>query len=110
MKNKRPIFFEELLLPNSTKITVIRAFLCLLFLGFELKAKLFQDVDLGRITLLPIRDNEEEFLGGLEKVIKRKLQEGVPTEGSVSITEIEDEDILEETDLLFDDDFESDID
>ncbi|NPE07338.1 MAG: hypothetical protein GNW80_03565 [Asgard group archaeon] len=110
LQNKRPIFFEEILLPNSTRITVIRAFLCLLFLGFELKAKLFQDVDQGRITLLPIRDNEEEFLGGLEKVIERKLQEGVPTEGSVSITEIEDDDILEETDLLFDDEFESDID
>ncbi|MHA1122042.1 MAG: hypothetical protein ACTSPC_04455, partial [Candidatus Heimdallarchaeota archaeon] len=78
--------------------------------GFELKAKLFQDVDQGRITLLPMRDNEEEFLGGLEKVIERKLQEGVPTEGSVSITEIEDDDFLEETDLLFDDDFESDVD
>ena len=78
--------------------------------GFELKAKLFQDVDEGRITLLPIRDNEEEFLGGLEKVIEKKLQDGVPTEGSVSITEIEDDDVLEETDLLFDDDFESEID
>ncbi|NHJ31501.1 MAG: hypothetical protein FK732_01435 [Asgard group archaeon] len=103
---KRPILFEELLLPNSTRISVIRAFLCILFLGFELKAKMFQDIDLGRITLLPIRDNEEEFLGGLEKVIERKLLEGVPTEGSVSITEIDDDDILEETDLLFDDEFE----
>ncbi|MBK5113448.1 MAG: hypothetical protein KGD59_05860 [Candidatus Heimdallarchaeota archaeon] len=110
LQYKRPIFFEELLLPNSTKISVTRAFLCILFLGFELKAKLLQDVDLERITLLPIRDNEEEFLGGLEKVIERKLQEGVPSEGSVSITELEDEDILEETDLLFEDDTESDID
>jgi len=109
IQNKRPIFFEELLLPNSTRISIIRSFLCLLFLGFELKAKLFQDVDLGRITLLPMRDNEEEFLGGLEKVIERKLRDGVPTEGSVLITEIEDDDILEETNLLFDDESESDV-
>jgi len=107
---KRPIFFEELVLPNSGRVSVIRAFLCILFLGFELKAKLFQDVDLGRITLIPLRDNEEEFLGGLEKVIERKLQEGAPAESSVSITELDDDDIIEETDLLFEDDFDNNVD
>jgi len=97
-KYKRPIRFDELLQPNSNRVTVIRSFLCLLFLGFELKAQIFQDEDLGVISILPIRDNEEEFLGGLEKVIERKLKDGSPTEDSVKITEIseEEDDFLDE--------------
>ena len=102
-KHKRPILFEELIKINSTRVQVIRVFLCLLFLGFELKAKLYQNEDLGKITVTPIRDNEEEFLGGLEKVIQRKLQEGEDQEGSVTVSEIEygDDDFLEESDDLF---------
>lgn len=99
----RAITFDELILPNANKITVVRTFLCILFLGFELKAKIFQTDDLDIITLVPLRDNEEEFLGGLEKIIEEKLKEGVPSEESVTITEItEEEEFLETTDHLFD--------
>ncbi len=101
-KYKRPIRFDELLIPNTSRVTVIRSFLCMLFLCFELKAQLFQDEDLTVITLVPIRDNEEEFLGGLEKVIEKKLRDGSPTEDSVTITEIDEEnDFIEESDMLF---------
>lgn len=101
-KYKRPIRFDELLIPNSTRVTVIRSFLCILFLCFELKAQLFQNEDLTVITLVPIRDNEEEFLGGLEKVIEKKLRDGSPAEDSVTITEIDEEnDFIEESDMLF---------
>lgn len=101
-KHKRSIRFEELLKPNSNRVTVIRSFLCILFLSFELKAQLFQDEDLTVITLLPIRDNEEEFLGGLEKVIEEKLRDGSPVEDSVTITDIDEEtDFIEESDMLF---------
>ncbi len=104
---KRPIRFEELLLPNINRISVIRTFMCILFLGFELKTQIFQDEDFGQITLVPIRDNEEEFLGGLEKVIKKKLMEGIPSEGSVSVSEIDiNDDLMEETDLLFHENFD----
>ena len=106
-QHKRPIRFEELLLPNTDRISVIRTFLCILFLGFEIKAQILQDEDLGQITLVPIRDNEEEFLGGLEKVIEKKLMDGVPSEGSVSISDIDiDDELVEETDLLFQDDLD----
>ncbi|NHJ38622.1 MAG: hypothetical protein FK731_01220 [Asgard group archaeon] len=106
----RPIKFEELILPNANKITIVRAFLCILFLSFEIKAKIFQSNDLETITLIPIRDNEEEFLGGLEKIIEEKLKEGAPTEESITITEItEEEEFLETTDHLFDlEDIEND--
>lgn len=106
----RPIKFEELILPNANKITIVRVFLCILFLSFEIKAKIFQSNDLETITLIPIRDNEEEFLGGLEKIIEEKLKEGAPTEESITITEItEEEEFLETTDHLFDlEDIEND--
>ena len=53
--------------------------------------------------LIPLRDNEEEFLGDFEKIIEDKLKEGVPSEESVTITEItEEEEFLETTDYLFD--------
>jgi len=106
-EHKRPIFFEELLLPNSTKITVVRGFLCILFLSFELKAILIQTEDFGKITLTPIRDNEEEFLGEFTKVIEEKLKDGTP-EDSVIISETsEDEEFLVETDLLFTEELET---
>lgn len=101
-KYKRPIRFDELLKPNSDRVTIIRLFLCMLYLCFELKAQLFQDEDLAVITLIPIRDNEEEFLGGLEKVIEKKLRDGTPSEDSVTITNIDEEnDFIEESDMLF---------
>ncbi|NHJ87163.1 MAG: hypothetical protein FK734_16995 [Asgard group archaeon] len=112
-KYNRPIAFEELILPNTTRLNIVRIFLCVLFLGFELKAKIFQDVDLGRLTLIPLRDNEEEFLGGLEKVIEKKLRDGAPTEESVTVTDIEEdeEEIFLDEDEFFDEedgyDFES---
>jgi len=102
-KHHRPIAFEELILPNSTRISIIRAFLCILFLGFELKAQLFQEEDLGTITLVPLRDKEEEFLGGFEKIIEKKLKEGAPTEGIVTITELPDEPFIEEGETIFPD-------
>jgi len=101
-KYKRPIRFDELLKPNSNRITIIRSFLCILFLCFETKAQLFQDEDLAIITLKPIRDNEEEFLGGLEKVIEEKLRDGTPAEDGVTISDIDEEnDFIEESDMLF---------
>ena len=101
-KYKRPIRFDELLKPNSNRITIIRSFLCILFLCFETKAQLFQDEDLAIITLRPIRDNEEEFLGGLEKVIEEKLRDGTPAEDGVTISDIDEEnDFIEESDMLF---------
>ncbi|NHK31475.1 MAG: hypothetical protein FK730_09000 [Asgard group archaeon] len=104
-QHSRPITFEELILPNASKITIVRTFLSILFLGFEIKAQLFQTDDLGIITLIPLRDNEEEFLGGLEKIIEEKLKDGAPSEESVTVTEItEEEEFLETTDLLFDQD------
>ncbi|MCF2142706.1 MAG: hypothetical protein K9W42_03305 [Candidatus Heimdallarchaeota archaeon] len=100
-ENKRPITFEELILPNTPRISVIRSFLCILFLGFELKAKLFQQEDLGTITLIPLRDKEEEFLGGFEKIIEDKLKEGPPTEGEVSIADLPEDAFIEESNELF---------
>ncbi|HUT79904.1 MAG TPA: hypothetical protein VMZ29_01780 [Candidatus Bathyarchaeia archaeon] len=101
---KKPIPFEDLILPNSSRVSTVRGFLCILFLNFELKAKITQKEDLERIYLVPMRDNEEEFLGGLEKIIEDKLRDGV-VEESVTISEItEDEEFLVETDQLFDDD------
>jgi chromatin segregation and condensation protein Rec8/ScpA/Scc1 (kleisin family) len=102
-QHSRPITFEELIFPNANKITIVRTFLSILFLGFEIKAQIFQSDDLGIITLIPLRDNEEEFLGGLEKIIEEKLKDGAPSEESVTITEItEEEEFLESTDHLFD--------
>ncbi len=99
---KKPIPFEDLILPNSNRISIVNAFLCILFLHFELKAKLTQKEELGRLFIIPLRDNEEEFLGGLEKIIEDKLRDGV-IEESVTISEItEDEEFLVETDELFD--------
>ncbi|NHJ49529.1 MAG: hypothetical protein FK733_17195 [Asgard group archaeon] len=98
----RPIAFEELILPNANKVTIVRTFLCILFLGFELKAKLFQETELGTITLIPIRDDEEEFLGGLEKVIEEKLKDGIPEDG-VTVTEITEEEFFETEDQIYDD-------
>jgi chromatin segregation and condensation protein Rec8/ScpA/Scc1 (kleisin family) len=102
-QHSRPITFEELIFPNANKITIVRTFLSILFLGFEIKAQIFQSDDLGIITLIPLRDNEEEFLGGLEKIIEEKLKDGAPSEESVTVTEItEEEEFLESTDHLFD--------
>jgi chromatin segregation and condensation protein Rec8/ScpA/Scc1 (kleisin family) len=99
----RPIAFEELILPNANKITIVRTFLCILFLGFELKAKLYQESELSTITLIPLRDNEEEFLGGLEKIIEEKLKDGIPEEG-ITVTEITDEEeFIESADQIYDD-------
>ncbi len=104
-KYKRPIRFDELIKQNSERVTIIRTFLCILYLCYELKMQLFQDEDLAIITIIPIRDNEEEFLGGLEKVIEKKLRdggEGALAEAGVTITEIDEEnDFIEESDMLF---------
>ncbi|MFW9921699.1 MAG: hypothetical protein ACFFDW_00225 [Candidatus Thorarchaeota archaeon] len=107
-KYKRPILFEELIKPNSSKVNIVRVFLCILFLTFEIKAEIRQNEDLGKIFLVPIRDNEEEFLGELEKIIEKKLKDGEDTEDSVIISEIEygDDDFLEEIDDLFEDENE----
>lgn len=111
-KHKRPIYFEELILANSTKVTIIRTLLCILFLNFELKCVIYQDEDLGRITLTPLRDNEEEFLGGLEKVIERKLKDGDEKEQDVTIDEIDDDenidDFILENERLFASDINND--
>ncbi|NHJ03240.1 MAG: hypothetical protein EAX90_00285 [Candidatus Heimdallarchaeota archaeon] len=108
-KYKRPILFEELIKPNTSRIQIIRIFLCILFLSFELKAEIIQIVDLGKISLKPIRDNEEEFLGDLEKIIVKKLKEGRDEDQSVTISEIEygDDDFLEESDELFQEELEA---
>ena len=108
-KHNRSIYFEELILTNPTKVSIIRSFLCILFLSFELKAMIFQDEDLGRITLIPLRDNEEEFLGGLEKVIEKKLKEGDEKERDVTIDEIDEEENID--DLILENErlFESDL-
>jgi chromatin segregation and condensation protein Rec8/ScpA/Scc1 (kleisin family) len=105
-KYKRPINFKELIQPNSSKVTIVRLFLCLLFLCFELKAKIFQEKDLGEITYVPIRDEEEEFLGGLEQVIEQKLREEhdekIDDDATVSEVDFDEEDIFDEENELFD--------
>jgi chromatin segregation and condensation protein Rec8/ScpA/Scc1 (kleisin family) len=106
-QHSRPITFEELILPNSNKIAITRTFLCILFLGFELKALLFQEEDLGTITLVPIRDNEEEFLGDFEKIIEEKLKDGIPEEG-VTVREITEEEEFLEADQYLEDDLDID--
>jgi len=108
-KHNRPIYFEELLLANSSRVQIIRSFLCILFLNFELKALIIQDDDLGRITLLPLRDNEEEFLGGLEKVIERKLRDGGEEEQDVTIDEIDEDETIDDFILENERLFESDL-
>ncbi|MBN1328881.1 MAG: hypothetical protein JXA54_05350 [Candidatus Heimdallarchaeota archaeon] len=101
---KKPIPLEDLILPNSNRVSIVNVFLCILFLHFELKAKITQKEELGRLFIIPIRDNEEEFLGGLEKIIEDKLRNGLEEE-SVIISEItEDEEFLVETDQIFEDD------
>lgn len=102
-KKQQPINFLDLLPPNTTRINIVRILLCLLFLAFELKAEIKQTKDLGKITVLPLRDNEEEFRKGLEKVIQEKLNRAEKEEEVIKISEIslEQDEGLEEYGYLF---------
>ena len=109
-KLNRPIYFEELILANSSKVQIIRTFLCILFLTFELKCVIHQDEDFGRITLHPLRDEEEEFLGGLEKIIEKKLRDDVEEEQDVIIDEIDEDENIDDFILENEQLFESELD
>ncbi|TFF99138.1 MAG: hypothetical protein EU542_09325, partial [Promethearchaeota archaeon] len=74
IEKQRAIKFVELIPPQTTRINVVRIFLCILFLSFEGKASIFQKEDLGEIQLIPIRDKEEEFLKGFDEIVKQKLK------------------------------------
>ncbi|MBD3189411.1 MAG: hypothetical protein GF308_02145 [Candidatus Heimdallarchaeota archaeon] len=100
LQKQRPIFFIELIEPRASRVSIVRLLLCILFLAFEEKAEVLQEEDLGTIKLIPIRDEEEEFLGKFEETIQKKLKEGDLGEEGVIIDELTEEE-LQEVNLFF---------
>lgn len=100
LQKQRPVFFIELIEPRASRVSIVRLLLCILFLAFEEKAKVIQEEDLGTIKLMPLRDEEEEFLGKFEETIQKKLLEGDIEEESIIIAELTEEE-LKETNTYF---------